>query len=107
MSSETHVEGARVRRGGDWKWGDQDGGPTAFGGPRQKERKRLGYGLALLFPLLYCLHYCIPPVPHFLRLIAFFVVCVHLFKGSLGERCPVTQHCAVMRRLWKVVPLQL
>ena len=31
VTKENHSEGARVKRGPDWKWGDQDGGPNNYG----------------------------------------------------------------------------
>lgn len=85
VSDANHSEGARVLRGKDWKWGDQDGGTGSMGILGKKRAE--GWTVVTWEKSRSEREYRIGGEDSF-----------DLQFGG----CPVTQHCAGMRTLWKV-----
>lgn len=85
VSDANHSEGARVLRGKDWKWGDQDGGTGSMGILGKKRAE--GWTAVTWEKTRSEREYRIGGED--------------AFDLQFGG-CPVTQHCAGMRTLWKV-----
>jgi E1A/CREB-binding protein len=84
VNADNHSEGARVKRGPGWKWGDQDGGAGNSGVLGKK--KTNGWTLVTWEKTMEEREYRIGGEG--------------AFDLEFGG-CPVTQHCAGMRKLWK------
>ena len=84
VNADNHSEGARVKRGPGWKWGDQDGGAGSSGVLGKK--KTNGWTLVTWEKTMEEREYRIGGEG--------------AFDLEFGG-CPVTQHCAGMRKLWK------
>jgi E1A/CREB-binding protein len=84
VNESNHSEGARVVRGKDWKWGDQDGGNSNIG---ILGKKRANGWTAVTWEKTRAER-------------EYRIGGEDSFDLQFGG-CPVTQHCAGMRTLWK------
>jgi E1A/CREB-binding protein len=87
VSDDNHKEGARVKRGPDWKWGDQDG-PQGAGEQQGLLGKKKGDG------------WCVVTWEKQPRQEREYRIGAEGAHDLVFGGCPVTQHCAGMRKLW-------